>query len=159
MFNVGDLAVYPAQGVGVIKAIEAREFAGSSQDFYILNIFDNEMTVMVPVNNASDLGLRALMHEKTIATVYTTLCEDLKLDKIASWSQRQREYTDKIKTGDPIEVAEVLRELAQIKVKKELSYGEKKVFETAKRLLIKEISLAEGVAEGSIEEKLDQTLN
>ena len=159
MFNIGDLAVYPAQGVGVIKAIESREFGGNSQEFYILSIFENEMTVMVPVNNASTLGLRALMPEKTIKNVFTTLCADQVVDKIASWSQRQREYTDKIKTGDPIEVAEVVRELSLIKVKKELSYGEKKVFDTAKRLLIKEISLAEGIEETSVEERLNQTLN
>ena len=160
MFKIGDRAVYPAQGVGVVENIESREFCGQTHDFYILRIIDNDMTIMVPVTNASQVGLRNLISKDKVETIYNVLGE--KQDgslAIASWSRRQREYNDKIKTGDPCDVAEVLRELYLIREEKELSYGEKKVLELARRLLIKELALAEGITEETVSERLENSVN
>ncbi len=156
MFKIGDRAVYPTQGVGVVESIEAREFSGQKHKFYILRIIDNDMTIMVPVGNASHVGMRNLISKDKIDSIYNVLGkkQDGSL-AIASWSRRQREYNDKIKTGDPKEVAEVLRELYLIKEAKELSYGEKKVLELARRLLVLELALAEGVAESKVEKRLE----
>lgn len=156
MFKIGDRAVYPTQGVGVVESIEAREFSGQKHKFYILRIIDNDMTIMVPVGNASHVGMRNLISKDKIDSIYNVLGkkQDGSL-AIASWSRRQREYNDKIKTGDPKEVAEVLRELYLIKEAKELSYGEKKVLELARRLLVLELALAEGVAESMVEKRLE----
>jgi len=160
MFKIGDRAVYPAQGVGVVEKIESREFCGQTHDFYILRIIDNDMTIMVPVGNANQVGLRTLISKDKVETIYNVLEE--KQDgslSIASWSRRQREYNDKIKTGNPCDVAEVLRELYLIREEKELSYGEKKVLELARRLLVKELALAEGVEEETVSKRLEQMVN
>jgi CarD family transcriptional regulator len=144
MFKIGDKAVYPTQGVGIIEAIEAREFSGARCEFYVLRIVDSDMTIMVPVTNARQVGLRCLIDKQAVASVY------------GSWSRRQREYNEKIKSGDLCEVAEVLRDLYQIRVGKELSYGEKKVLELARKLLVKEIALAEGAREEQVVERVER---
>ena len=157
MFKIGDCAVYPAQGVGIVESIEAREFGGQKHDFYILRIIDNDMTIMVPVDNANQVGMRNLISKDKVDSIYTVLGEKQNGGQaIASWSRRQREYNEKIKTGIPVEVAEVLRELYLIKEDKELSYGEKKVLELARRLLVKELALAEGVGEDAVTKRLEK---
>ena len=155
VFKVGDLAVYPTQGVGVIEAIESREMGGDSQDFYILRIVDGDMKIMVPVTNASSVGMRSPIPKKKVSSVYGLLEERVDLGKIASWSRRQREYSEKIKSGDLFEVAEVLRELYQIKEDKELSYGEKKFLEQARRLVVKEVAMVEGALEEKVVARLE----
>lgn len=160
MFKIGDRAVYPAQGVGVVEKIESREFCGQTHDFYILRIIDNDMTIMIPVGNAGQVGLRTLMSKDKVKTIYTAMGEKQNGSlTITSWSRRQREYNDKIKTGDPMDVAEVLRELYLIREEKELSYGEKKVLDLARRLLVKELALAEGVAEETVTARLENMVN
>lgn len=155
MFKVGDMAVYPTQGVGVIEDIESREFAGQSQKFYILRIVDSDMRIMIPVTNVKTVGMRRLIDQTYITNVFDALAEPNENGKIASWSRRQREYNDKLKTGDLIEVAEVLRELYQISSEKELSYGEKKVLEQARKLLVTEVALAEGEKEDKVVKRLE----
>ncbi len=159
-FKVGDRAVYPAQGVGVIEAIESREFAGIKSEFYVLRIVDTDMTIMVPVGNVEQVGLRRLISKRQVARVYQVLENKPEngIGAIASWSRRQREYNEKIKSGDPLEVAEVLRELYLIKEDKELSYGEKKVLELARKLLISEIALAEGKDEAKVAQRVENML-
>lgn len=155
MYKIGDMAVYPTQGVGVIEAIEAKEFSGEKCKFYVLRIVDSDMTIMVPVGNANHVGLRSLIDKKRVPAVYNILKEKQDEGPVASWSRRQRAYNEKIKSGDLFEVAEVLRELYQIREAKELSYGEKKVLDLARKLLVKEIALAEGAEEEQIFERVE----
>jgi CarD family transcriptional regulator len=155
LFEIGDMAVYPTQGVGVIEDIEAREYSGLTQRFYILRIVDSDMKIMVPVSNAGNVGLRHLIDQQRITGIFDALAEPQITGKIASWSRRQREYNDKLKTGDLLDVAEVLRELYQISSAKELSYGEKKVLEQARKLLVTEVALAEGAKEDQVVSRLE----
>ncbi len=151
MFKVGDLAVYPTQGVGVIESIESKEFVGEKHDFYTLRILDSDMTIMIPVNNTGSVGMRTLIDKERVSSIYDVLNDKSEIDQVlASWSRRQRGYNDKIKSGDLFEVAEVLRDLYQIKENKELSYGEKKVLELARKLLVKEVALAAGTEEEKV---------
>ncbi len=157
MFKIGELAVYPTQGVGVIEAIEAKKVGEEQLDFYILRIVDSDMTIMIPVSNANLVGMRCLIDKDRIASVYDILeAKQLSAAAIPSWSRRQREYNEKIKTGDLFEVAQVLRELYQIREGKELSYGEKKVLELARKLLVKEIALAQGAKEEQVAERVEK---
>jgi CarD family transcriptional regulator len=135
MFKIGDLAVYPAQGVGVIEAIENREVGGNKQLFYILKIMGNGMKIMIPM-------VYAILRNK-----------DVTIDK-QTWNKRYREYLEKIKTGSVFEIARVLRDLFILKSDKNLSFGERKMMDTAKNLLIKEISVASNAEETKIEEDL-----
>lgn len=156
MFKVGDLAVYPAHGVGVIERIETQEISGSSQDFYVMRILDNDMIIMIPTRNVNSVGLREIIQKKEVHKLYSILKKrDVPVDN-QTWNRRYREYMDKIKTGSVYEVAEVYRDLLMLKIEKELSFGERKMLDTARSLLVKEISLAKQVAESQIERDLEK---
>jgi CarD family transcriptional regulator len=154
MFKVGDLAVYPAQGVGVIESIEYREVAGSKQKFYIMKILGNGMKIMVPTDSTASVGLREVIPAEEIPKVYAILKnKNVTIDR-QTWNRRHREYLEKIKTGSVFEIASVLRDLFILKIDKNLSFGERKMMDTAKNLLVKEISVASKSAETKIEQDL-----
>ncbi len=156
MFKVGDLAVYPAHGVGLIEKIETQEISGCRQDFYVMRILDNDMIIMIPTNNVENVGLREIIEHTEVATLYSILKKrDVPIDN-QTWNRRYREYMDKIKTGSVFAVAEVYRDLLILKVEKDLSFGERKMLDTARNLLVKEISLAKKVGEEQVEEELDK---
>lgn len=156
MFNVGDLAVYPAHGVGVIERIEAQEISGCRQDFYIMRILDNDMKIMIPTNNVNNVGLRDIIGQREVDQLYSILKKrDVPIDN-QTWNRRYRDYMDKIKTGSVFEVAEVYRDLLILKLEKDLSFGERKMLDTARSLLVKEISLARDVEEKQVEKDLDK---
>jgi len=151
IFKVGDVVVYPAHGVAEVEAIEERDISGHKASFFILKILDTEMTVMVPVANANNVGIRQLVDKTEIKKVmYILLQKDAQIDT-QTWNRRYREYMDKIKSGSPFEIAEVLRDLSIIKRGKELSFGERKMYDTAKNLLVNEISIAKGVEKATVE--------
>ncbi|MBL7212573.1 MAG: CarD family transcriptional regulator [Desulfobacteraceae bacterium] len=156
MFKVGDLAVYPAHGVGVIEKIEAQEVSGCQQDFYVMRILDSNMIIMIPTSNVNNVGLRDIIPLTEIPKLYSILKKrDVTLNS-QTWNRRYREYMDKIKTGSVFEVAEVYRDLLILRLDKELSFGERKMLDTARGLLVKEISLAKDVGEEQVEEDLDR---
>jgi CarD family transcriptional regulator len=159
-FKVGDKAVYPAHGVGEITAVEKREIGGTSQTFYILKILDNGMKIMVPTQQAAQVGLREIISSEEADEVFDILREkEISVDT-ATWNRRYREYMEKIKTGSVFEVAEVLRDLYLLKAEKDLSFGERKMLDTARNLLIKELSLAKKMGEDAVEaefQKIFQT--
>jgi CarD family transcriptional regulator len=155
MFKIGDLAVYPAHGVGVIEKIETQEISGCQQDFYVMRILDNDMIIMIPTNNVNNVGLRDLINQTEVSELYSILkFKDTTIDN-RTWNRRYREHMDKIKTGSVFDVAEVYRDLLILAMDKELSFGEKKMLETARALLVKEISLARDVGEDQVQKDLD----
>ena len=156
MFKVGDLAVYPAHGVGLIERVETQEISGCKQDFYVMRILDNDMIIMIPTNNVENVGLREIIERTEVPKLYSILKKrDVAIDN-QTWNRRYREYMDKIKTGSVFEVAEVYRDLLILKVEKDLSFGERKMLDTARNLLVKEISLAKKVGEEQVEKDLDK---
>jgi CarD family transcriptional regulator len=156
MFKVGDLAVYPAQGVGIIEAIENREVMGSKQKFYIMKILGNGMKIMIPTGSAASVGLRDVIPAEEIPKIYAILRnKNVTIDR-QTWNKRYREYLEKIKTGSVFEIASVLRDLFILKIDKNLSFGERKMMDTAKNLLVKEISVASKSAETKIEQDLQK---
>jgi len=141
-FNVGDNAVYPGHGVGIVRAIEAKEIFGKRHEFYSIQILENGMKIMIPKDNVMSVGLRPIISRDEAARVISILREtNVKIDN-QTWNRRYREYMEKIKTGSVFEIAEVLRDLFLLKVDKELSFGERKMLDTARGLLLKELSLA-----------------
>jgi len=156
MFKIGDMAVYPAHGVGVIEKIETQEISGCQQDFYVMRILDNDMLIMIPTHNVGNVGLRDIIGQTEVIKLYSILKErDVILDS-QTWNRRYREYMDKIKSGSVFEVAEVYRDLLILKLEKDLSFGERKMLDTARNLLVKEISLAEKIEEEQVEKDLDR---
>ena len=156
MFATGDMAVYPAHGVGVIEAIETQTIGGVDQTFYVMKILDNDMTIMIPTANSSNVGLRAIISPDEVQQVLDILMErDIKISA-QTWNRRYRDYMEKIKTGSVFEVAAVLRDLYLLSDDKELSYGERKMMDTAKSLLVKEISLARKENEQDVEHEVEK---
>jgi len=154
VFAQGDMAVYPAHGVGIIEAIETQSIGGVNQTFYVMKILDNDMTIMIPTANCENVGLRSIISPEEVDKVLSILMErDIKISS-QTWNRRYRDYMDKIKTGSVFEVAAVLRDLYLLSDDKELSYGERKMMDTAKSLLIKEISLARNEDEYEIEQQV-----
>jgi len=150
-FQVGDLAVYPAHGVGEIRAIESRVVNGEKHDFYIIKVIENGMTIMIPTNNVESVGLRDVINKKEVPKVYAVM--QSRKEGIAdnqTWNRRYREYMDKIKTGSLYDVAEVFRDLFLLKLNKDLSFGERKLYDTAQILLVRELSTAKKTDEDSI---------
>src|SRR6187551_3490035 len=154
-FRVGDLAVYPAHGVAQIVGIETREISGNKQTFYILKILENGMKIMIPTRNAGAVGLRELIRADEVDEVFAILKSREVAVEGQTWNRRYREYMEKIKTGSVFEIAEVLRDLCVLRLTKELSFGERKMLDTARTLLIKELALAKGVGDDKIAGEID----
>ena len=154
-FKTGDKAVYPGQGVGEVMGIEHTEVAGQRQSFYVLRILENGMRIMIPINKVGSVGLREIISEEDVKQVYAILREkDISVDS-TTWNRRYREYMEKIKTGSVFEIAEVMRDLCVLRGTKELSFGERKMLDNARGLLIKELALAKNVSEDKIAEEID----
>jgi CarD family transcriptional regulator len=154
MFKVGDLAVYPAHGVGVIESIESKWISGSKQEFYIMRILDNGMIIMIPLDNVNNVGLRQVIDAAQVPKIFEILKEKEVEPDNQTWNRRYREYMEKIKTGSVYELAEVLRDLFILREDKELSFGERKMMDTARSLLVKEISIAKELDESQVEEDI-----
>ena len=150
MFDIGDRAVYPGHGVGVIEAIEAKAISGREQLFYILRIADNGMTIMIPTANIDVVGLREVIPPMEIPKVFQILKEKRISIDIQTWNRRYREYMEKINGGCIFSIAEVLRDLQVLKLEKNLSFGERKILDTAKNLLVKELAVARDCKESEI---------
>jgi CarD family transcriptional regulator len=155
-FKVGDKAVYPGQGVGEVMGIEHKDIAGQRQSFYVLKIMENGMKILIPINKVGSVGLRSLIDEKAVNKVYTILKQkDISVDS-ATWNRRYREYMEKIKTGSVFEIAEVLRDLYLLRSDKDLSFGERKMLDNAKQLIVKELAVARKWTEEKVEAELEK---
>lgn len=159
-FKIGEMAVYPAHGVGIVQAIESKSFSnGKKESFYILRILDTGITIMIPMGNAQQVGLRSVMDQTAVRSVYKILKErEVELEP-KPWNRRYRQYMEKLKSGSPFEIAEVLRNLLLLKAEKALSFGERKMLDAARSLLVKEISIAKSVPEEAVEADLRRFLN
>jgi len=156
VFNKGDMAVYPAHGVGEIQSIEKRVVGDSEQSFYIMRIIDSSMVVMIPTKNSENVGLREIISPTEADRVFDILKDrDVKI-AAQPWNQRYRQYMEKIKTGSVFKIAGVLRDLYLLKEDKDLSFGERKMLDTAKNLLMKEIALANKVQEDQVAKDIDR---
>ena len=155
MFKCGDMAVYPAHGVGKIEAIEQKEIGGFDQMFYVMKIVETGMVVMIPTTSKGT-GLRNIIPSKEVKKVYDILREkDIEILP-QPWNQRYRDYMQKIKTGSVYEIASVLRDLNVLSSDKSLSFGERKMMDTARGLLVSEIAIANKIKEQKVEDDLDQ---
>lgn len=144
MFGVGDKAVYPAHGVGEIQSIERREIMGKHMDVYVMRILDRDMTILIPVAKSGEVGLRKVMADAEVDAVFHVLRQRRRVSDNQTWNRRFREYSDKIRTGSAVEIAHVLRDLYLLRSGKSLSYGEKRMLNTAMDLLSQEIAVARG---------------
>lgn len=156
MFQIDELVVYPAQGVGRVECVDHQEMGGVMGDFYIVRIVANNVTLMVPVRNAANVGLRTLIpHEQGTAVLDSLLTlGDATIYIGQNWNRRFREYSDKIKSTLLQDVALVVRELLCIGRTKELSFGERRLLEHALNLVTGELAHVLNIPENTLREKI-----
>jgi CarD family transcriptional regulator, regulator of rRNA transcription len=154
---VGDHVVYPHHGAGKVLKKEQKEVLGEKREYLTIKILHNDMTVMVPCENAAKAGLRRVIDEETVKKVLAVLQDDVS-DMPKNWNRRFKHNRDKIKTGDIYELAEVVRNLAIREVEKGLSTGEKQMFTRAKKILASELMYALDKGEEEAEAYLDDLL-
>ena len=152
-FEIGDSVVYPHHGAGKVLRKEQKEVMGESREYLTIKILHNDMTVMVPTENAALAGLRRVIDEETVKKVMAVLQDECS-EMPKNWNRRFKHNRDKIKTGDIYELAEVVRNLAIRESEKGLSTGEKQMFTRAKKILASELMYALAMNEEQVEEHL-----
>lgn len=159
VFNVGDMVVYPNQGVAVIERIETLEISGFTNRFYVLRCLDSQSMIRVPLANVEHVGLRQVVGPVEIDAVMTALrAEDVAI-KEPNWNRRNRRYVEKLQTGVLSDVAQVLRDLHLTRVRKALSDSERRVYDLALQLLVQELAVAQKRPEDDVAAHLEQLLD
>jgi len=156
-FECGDNVVYPHHGAGKVLKKERRKMFGEEREYLTIKILHNDMTVMVPCENAALAGLRRVIDEETVKKVLAVLADDVS-EMPKNWNRRFKHNRDKIKTGDIYELTEVVRNLAIREFDKGLSTGEKQMFTRAKKILASELMYALEMDEAGAEQHLDNLL-
>jgi CarD family transcriptional regulator len=156
-FSIGDNVVYPHHGAGQVIKKEKKEILGESREYLTIKILHNDMTVMVPCENAGKAGLRRVIDEDTVKKVLGVLSDEVS-EMPKNWNRRFKHNRDKIKTGDIYELAEVVRNLAVREQDKGLSTGEKQMYTRAKKILASEMMYALEKTEDEAEAYLDDLL-
>lgn len=157
MYKVGDKVVYPHHGAGTVVKKESREVLGQKRDYLTIKILHNDMTVQVPCENAEAVGLRRVIGEKEVGVVLKALTAG-STEMPKNWNRRFKHNRDKMKTGDILELAEVVRNLALRDHEKGLSTGEKQMFVKAKKILASELMYAKDMDEDECAEWLEDVL-
>jgi CarD family transcriptional regulator len=155
-FKVGDMAVHPAHGVGEVAQIEDRELGGRKSACYVLRILDSGLKVMVPTEAAERVGLRAVMKKREAQQILGILKAPEVAVDVQPWNRRFRAYTEMLKSGLPSEIAKVLRDMYRLKFDKDLSFGERRLLDQARSLLVHELALAKKVERSKIEGEIQQ---
>lgn len=154
-FQPNQYVVYPGHGVGCIEAIEKRTIGGREEDFYIIKIIENQMIVMVPLTNANSVGLRTITPKKDIQTVYKTIQSPKQNKPDRNWNRRHRKYMEKIMDGELSSVAEVYRDLYCLNLEKGLSFEQRKMLDTTKKLLVSELCIVMSETEKQITQEIE----
>ncbi|HEX8067474.1 MAG TPA: CarD family transcriptional regulator [Thermoleophilaceae bacterium] len=157
-YEIGDHVVYPHHGAGKILKKELKEVLGDKREYLTIKILHNDMTVMVPCENAGRAGLRRVIDDDDVRKVLAVLRDDVS-QMPKNWNRRFKHNRDKIKTGDVFELAEVVRNLAIREADKGLSTGEKQMYTRAKKILASELMYALDMEEGEAEEHLESLIS
>ncbi|MDY0234839.1 MAG: CarD family transcriptional regulator [Gudongella sp.] len=157
MFKVGDKIVYPMHGAGVIEKIEVKEILGEEREYFTIKMPIGDMKVMVPVANVEEVGVREIITKEEVTEVMEIL-EGHKTKMPQNWNRRYRANMERIKTGDVLEIASVVRNLTLLDNEKGLSTGERKMLSNAKQMLLSELVLVCDEDMESIEEKVSAAI-
>jgi len=156
-YSVGDYVVYPAHGVGRIESLETQQVSGFEVELYCISFDKERMTLKVPVAKAKNSGLRKLSSKDRIKAAMETLRGRSRVRR-TMWSRRAQEYEAKINSGDPVAIAEVVRDLHRASDQPEQSYSERQIYQAALERLARELAVVEKIDEVKATEKLEQVL-
>jgi CarD family transcriptional regulator len=158
-FVVGQKAVYPARGIAEVLGVELKEIQGRPQRFYVLQLQNAGPRILVPVDKVDHVGLRPVAGDAEVEEVLQILGERaMTLDR-QTWNRRYRGFMEKIKSGSIFEVAEVFRDLHRLKTTKTLSFGEQRMLDTARDLVVEEISVARRQDAATVAQQLERALD
>ena len=157
MYQIGDKVVHPMYGGGVVDSIVQKTVDGVVRDYYILKLPNRSMVVMVPTENCEEIGVRRVV-DQTQADQVMAAIPDIQVEMTANWNHRYRENMERMKSGDLLEVARVIKGLTIRDQKRGLSTGERKMLHSARQILISEIVLAKSSSYESVEKELDTAL-
>ncbi|MDP9196917.1 MAG: CarD family transcriptional regulator [Pseudomonadota bacterium] len=157
-FSPGDLVVYPSHGVGRLEKIETYSIGGTDVTFYAIFFENNRMTLKIPVGKAKAAGLRRLSSKDRLTDALKTLQGKAKVRRIM-WSRRAQEYEAKINSGDPVQVAEVVRDLYRAADQPEQSYSERQIYQAALERLAREYAAVEKIDGEKAIERLEAQIN
>ena len=158
MFEIGDKVVHPMHGAGVIDSIVQRKVAGQVQEYYLLKLSVGSMVVMVPTDNTGEIGMRPVVSGAKAEERMSEM-EGSEVDMTQNWNRRYRENMVRLKSGDLLEVARVVKGLRQREGQRGLSNGERKMLHTAKQILISELVLAQSLPYETVESSVDRALS
>ena len=156
-FKIGEKVVYPNHGIGVIERITTNEISGTENSFYLLRLKATESTVMVPIANAIEVGLRSPINTSECDSLLKALAADFTNPPI-DWKDRYKDFLEKMKTGDIFHVAEVLKNLTYLSLNKPLSFREKRMLERSRYLVISELAIVCRKTECLVEPLVDEAL-
>ena len=158
MYQIGDKVVHPMHGAGVIDSIVQRKVAGKLEDYYLLKLSVGSMTVMIPTGNTQEIGVRPIVSSEEAKALLRAL-ENIEVDMTQNWNRRYRENMVRLKSGDLLEVARVVKGLLLREGQRGLSNGERKMLRTAKQILISELVLAQSLPYETVEDNIDTELS
>ncbi|WP_209427564.1 CarD family transcriptional regulator [Pararhodobacter sp. SW119] len=156
-FRPNDFVVYPAHGVGRIVSIEDREIAGMQLELFVISFEKDKMTLRVPTDKATQVGMRSLSSPDIVSKAMATLRGKARV-KRAMWSRRAQEYEQKINSGDLLAIAEVVRDLHRADDQREQSYSERQLYEAALERLTREVAAVTGIDEAGAMKQVDEVL-
>ena len=157
MYQIGDKVVHPMYGGGVVESIVQKTVDNVARDYYILQLPNRSMVVMVPTENCEEIGVRPVVNEEQADRVLAAIPE-IQVEMTANWNHRYRENMERMKSGDLIEVARVIKGLTIRDQKRGLSTGERKMLHSAKQIFISELVLSKSASYESVEEELNTAL-
>ena len=157
MFRIGDKIVHPMHGAGVVDGIVQRKVNGVVRDYYTLKLPIGGMLVMIPTDHCDQIGVRAILSGDEAEKILDRL-SDVQVEMQSNWNHRYRENMERLKSGDLMEVAKVVKGLAQREGRRGLSNGERKMLHSAKQILVSEIGLAQSITYQEAEDRLEEAL-
>ena len=158
MFRIGDKIVHPMHGAGVVDGIVQRKVNGVVRDYYTLKLPIGGMLVMIPTDHCDQIGVRAILSGDEAEKILDRL-SDVQVEMQSNWNHRYRENMERLKSGDLMEVAKVVKGLAQREGRRGLSNGERKMLHSAKQILVSEIGLAQSISYQEAEDRLEEALH
>ena len=156
-FKIGDKVIYPNHGLGIVEKVEEKTILGTTCGFFHLRILSNETTVLVPVANVDNVGLRRAITDEEVERLFQLL-GDGKIDNHQNWKGRFKDNSDKMRTGSIYDMADVLKSLTFLAKSKSLSFREKRMLDRAKSLIISEISEVMQTTQQAIEDRVNEAL-
>lgn len=157
MFQIGDKIVHPMHGAGIVESIVQKKVNGVIREYYVLKLPVRAMVVMVPTEHCEEIGVRPILEPEQAAQVMEAL-PSIQVEMTQNWNRRYRENMERLKSGNLLEVARVIKGLMQRDVARGLSTGERKMLHSAKQILISEIVMCQGGSYDAVEERINRAM-